>query len=99
MDIESYIQRSQAKIQAWNEELKKMRLTEAKKECDILYNKITALQSRLRHKIAENQLNQEKNLNESRFEELCSFLSEQIQPECQERIIKKLKADRVGKHI
>ena len=50
VDIDEYIRRSHEKIAEWQVQLNQMRKTEAKKDCDTLYNKITALQSRLRRK-------------------------------------------------
>ena len=50
VDIDEYIRRSHEKIAEWQVQLDQMRKTEAKKDCDTLYNKITALQSRLRRK-------------------------------------------------
>ena len=50
VDIDEYIRRSHVKIAEWQKQLDQMRKTKAKKDCDTLYNKITALQSRLRRK-------------------------------------------------
>ena len=43
VNIDIYIKRSHEKIADWQAQLDKMRKTMAKKDCDTLYNKITAL--------------------------------------------------------
>ena len=57
VDIDEYIKRSHEKIAEWQAQLDKMRKTMAKKDCDTLYNKITALQSRLRRKQEQKKAN------------------------------------------
>ena len=43
VDIDEYIARSTEQIATWQEQLIEMRQTMSKKDCDTLYNKITAL--------------------------------------------------------
>ena len=67
-----------------------MRKTSAKKDCDTLYNKITALQSRLRRKQEQKQANSIQALQSDRLQKVCVALEKLLKPECRDRIIMKI---------
>ena len=78
IDIDEYIRRSHEKIAQWQDQLDKLRKTSAKKDCDTLYNKITALQSRLRRKLEQKQANSTQAMQSSKLQELCAALERHL---------------------
>ena len=71
LQIEEYATRSNAKVAAWKIELAEMRKTRPQKECDLFYNKIRNLQSRLRRRIECAKMTLKQKVEIKRFNELC----------------------------
>ena len=69
-----------------------MRKTRPQKECDLFYNKIRNLQSRLRRRIECAKMTLKQKVEIKRFDELCRRLSNKIEPACRQRIIQKVLA-------
>ena len=90
VDLDEYINRSKQQIATWQAQLEILRKTKPKKDCDLLYNKITALQSRLRRKQELKQAKCKWTEQNKQFDKLCKVLERTVQPACQKRIAEKM---------
>ena len=82
-----YLVKSEKQINEWEEELKNKKGKVESKEYESLYNKMTALKSRVRKKVERRQVEITRDDSHSCFDKLSTLLSQLIEPECRERII------------
>ena len=90
MPEDSYIKKSNEQIKAWEQELSANKGKYDQKKYDSLYNKMTALKSRVRKKIEKSTANTQLDEKHRSFNELSRLLSEVIQPDCRKRILRQI---------
>ena len=91
-DLEEYIKKSQVTIKEYEDQLVILRKDmgkgpEEKKAYETLYNKKTALQSRLRKKIDKINVAETSRNSTGGFSDLSKLLSNLINPNCQAKIV------------
>ena len=86
-DFDDYIQKSTEKIRQWEQELNENKGTYSQAEYEALYNKMTALKSRVRKKKEKANATSQMDRTKTTFIELSKLLSKAIEPSCRKKIM------------
>ena len=86
-NYDDYIKKSEEKIQKWEAELAKNKGVYITATYDALYNKMTALKSRVRKKKEKANATNQMDRTKTTFIELSKLLSKAIEPSCRKKIM------------